>query len=176
MSLWSWIQGHETLAVGIIGFAGVISTLWITAWQAREQRREERRHERQTLRAALIEELKIIRDSLALNVEIIKDDVSELSKTGGYLYPTDPMDDVYRSFTDRIGLLTQLEVRKVIFAYLSRRAYIANLLLIGVPHETGGQHIDVPKKNSSALAGMQKNLVVSIDEAIAVMERARDAD
>jgi hypothetical protein len=82
MTLWTWIQEFQTLTVGIIGFAGVISTLLINARQAREQRREERRHERQTLRVALIEELKINREMLAYNIDKVKDGVNELSERG----------------------------------------------------------------------------------------------
>lgn len=169
MALWTWVQEHETLTVGVLGFVGVISTLWINAWQAREQRREERRHERQTLRAALIEELKINREALVGNTE----NIDNISETGGYFVPTDLMDDGYRAFTDRIGLLSQAEVRKVMYAYLSLRTYNAKLFLVGVPPHTGDRHVQVPAENGPLLSGMQESLIGPINEAIEVMERAR---
>jgi len=172
MTLLTWIQDHPTLTVGIIGFAGVIFTIWFNAWQTRKQRREERRHDRETLRAALIEELKINRDSLVSNV----DRVAESMETKEYFVPTDPMDDVYRAFTDRIGLLSQAEVSKVMCAYLSLRTYIAKLFLIGASIETIPGHIKIPATHAPTLRGMQENLVGPIEEAIEIMESARDAD
>ncbi len=174
MALWTWIEGHQNLTVGIVGFVGVIFTLWFSAWQAREQRQEERRHEIKTLRAALIEELKIHRETMAHDAAKLDDE--EMSETGSIFVPTDPMDDAYRAFIHRVGLLSQTEVRKVMFAYLSMRTYNAKLFLVGVPPHTGERHVEVPAENGALLSGMQKGLISPIDEAIGVMERARDAD
>ena len=69
MALWSEIQHFQTQIVGIIGFAGVIATLWFNARQARNQRIDERHHESEALRTALIEELKIIRESVTENAD-----------------------------------------------------------------------------------------------------------
>ena len=172
MTPWTWIQEHQTLLVGIIGFIGVISTLLINAGQARKQRREERRHECQTLRAALIEELKINRHSLKENMDSLKQQPPE--KGGGAFMPTDPMDDAYRSFVPKIGLLSQAEVSKVMSAYLALRTYNAKLFLVGVPVHTSPRHVQVPAKNFPLLAGIQEGLIGPIDQAIEVLERACD--
>ena len=172
MTLWTWIQEHPNLTVGIIGFVGVIFTLWFNAWQAREQRRDERRLDRETLRAALIEELKINRAAMVSNLE----SVDETLESQRYFVPTDLMDDAYRVFTDRIGLLSQAEVSKVMYAYLSLRSYNAKLFLVGVPTHTSPRHVEVPAKNAPLLRAMQESRVGPLDEAIDVMERARDAD
>ncbi len=37
MTLWTEIQRHQYLIVGIIGFVGVIFTLWFNAWEARNK-------------------------------------------------------------------------------------------------------------------------------------------
>ena len=171
MALWTWIEGHQNLTVGIVGFVGVIFTLWFNARQAREQRRDERCHEIKTLRTALIEELKINRESFVSNVE----QTNEGSETVGCFVPTDCMDDAYRAFIHRIGLLSQAEVRKVMFAYLSLQTYYAKLFLLGVPVETSDRHVNVPPQSGSMLSGLQKSLIGPIAEAIEVMERARDA-
>ncbi len=170
MALWTWIEGHQNLTVGIVGFVGVIFTLWFSAWQAREQRRDERRHEIKTLRAALIEELKINRETLVFNLA----KTNEASETTGFFVPTDCMDDAYRAFIHRIGLLSQAEVRKVMFAYLSLRTYNAKLFLVGVPVETSDRHVNVPPQHGPTLSGMLKELIGAVDEAIKVMERAHD--
>lgn len=175
MTLGTWVQEFQTLIVGIVGFAGVILTLCFNARQAREQRREERRHECQTLRAALIEELKINRETLVSNMHNVRDTANGLPEGGGYFVPTDPMDDAYRAFTLRIGLLSQAEVSKVMYAYLSLRTYNAQLFLVGVPPHTGDRHVQVPVENAQRLAGLLEGRVGPIEEAIAVLERARDA-
>ncbi len=170
MTLCTAIHEFQNLIIGFVGFVGVISTLGFNAWQAREQRRDERRHERETMRAALIEELKINRESFERNTG----SANQPPGTKGAFVPTDSMDDAYRAFTHRIGLLSQAEVRKVMYAYLSLRTYKAKLFLIGVPPETSDLHVNVPPKNVSMLLGMQKSLIAPIDEAIEVLERARD--
>lgn len=168
MTLLTDVERFQTVIVGVIGFAGVIFTLWYNGRLAHDQRRDERRKEREALRAALAEELKINRDSLKENVRSIR----EPPEPGGAFVPTDPMDDAYRSFVPRIGLLSQAEVSKVMNAYLTLRTYNAKLYLLGVPVKTSDRHVQVPAENLEAVAGMQENLIGPLDEAIEVMERA----
>ena len=170
MTLWTEIREHQYLIVAIIGLGGVIFTLWFNARQARHQRRDELRHELETLRPALIVELKINLESLKHNADM----TNERSDTAGCFVPTDLMDDTYRAFTHRLGLLSQAEVHKVMRTYLMLRTYNAKLFLIGVPVHTSDRHVDVPPKNVPILSGMLKELVGAIDEAIQVMERASD--
>jgi hypothetical protein len=167
MKLLEEMQRFQSLIVGIIGFAGVIFTLWFNARQTRKQHLEERRHERECLRAALTEELKIIRESVARN------SAGNFEEGGAYV-PTDPLDDVYRAFTDRIGLLSQAEVHSIMYAYLCLRTYNAKLVLIGVPAQPDARHIGVPAKNISVLVAMQKRLLDPIDSALSTMEKARE--
>ena len=172
MTLYTWVQEFQSLIVGTLGFAGVIITLVLNALYAREQRREERSHECQTLRVALIEELSINRMSLARNVEEIK---NVPDGRGGFDVPTNPMDDAYRAFTHRIGLLTRAEVSKVMFAYLTLRQHNANLFLVGGPHPTSNRHVRVPVQRGPDLLGSLEGSIGPVDEAIGVLERARDA-
>lgn len=168
VTLWAWIQEQQTLTAGILGFVGVILTLLFNAWQERKQRREERRHECQTLRTALIEELSINRAGL----DSFKDAVKEITERQGLEVPTDLMDDVYKVLTDRIGLLSQAEVRKVMYAYLSMRTYNVRLFLVGNQSHTSSRHVQVPPHKFPELFGMQETLIGRIDEAVEVMERA----
>ncbi len=187
MTLWDWVNGHQNLTAGILafagviiasifGFTGVILTLRHNAQQARDQRQEERRHECRSLRVALIEELKINRAAVINNTEMTKTGAGKLSEAGGYYIPTDLMDDGYRAFIDRIGLLSQPEVRKVIFAYLSLRTYKAKLFLVGVPPHTGDRHVQVPVENAPMLIGLLESLISPLDEAIEIMEQAHVAE
>ena len=170
-TLLATIKEFQSLFVGIIGFGGVMLTIWLNASQARKQRQDERQHNRATLRTALIAELKIHRNSIDEN----RDRNDGISESTGYVVPTDPMDDVYRAFTPRIGLLSREEVRKVLLAYLSIRAYHAKLFLIGVPFQTGDRNIHIPSKNGSYLFAMQEGLTGPIEMAIEELERANAA-
>lgn len=160
------VQSFQTLIVGFLGFGGVIFTLWFNAWQARKQYSEKLQRERETLRVALMEELKIIRNSLRQNTSL-----EALDGHAG-LVPTDPMDDIYRAFTQRIGLLSASEVEKVMYAYLSLRTVTKKLFVIGRPHHSGDHHVVVPAQSMPILQAMQTNLIAPIDEAIAALHEA----
>ena len=180
MTVWTWIENHQTLTVGIIGFLGVIATLWNNARQAGIQRRKELFHERQTLRVALAAELRINQESFVKSIKSL-DANTALGKGKGakaYWVPTYEMVDVYRSFIDRIGLLSQPEVRKVMYAYLTLRAYTAALLLHSRTPETGDllRHVLVPSHVGPMLSEVQKSLLGPLDEAMNALERARDED
>ena len=95
MTVWTWIENHQTLTVGIIGFLGVIATLWNNARQAGIQRRKELFHERQTLRVALAEELRINPESFFRSMKSL-----DANPALDNLVPTDEMEDVYRSFIE----------------------------------------------------------------------------
>ena len=171
MTVWTWIENHQTLTVGIIGFLGVIATLWNNARQAGIQRRKELFHERQTLRVALAEELRINPESFFRSMKSL-----DANPALDNLVPTDEMEDVYRSFIDRIGLLSQTEVRKVMYAYLTLRAYTAGLFLHARQLEPGARHVHVPSQMGPILIEMQKSLIGPLDEAMNALERARDED
>ena len=173
MTLWAVFERFQTLAVGIVGFVGVILTLWYNAGVARRQRRDERDHEREVLRISLLEELRINRRALKENAELLRKDSP--GEQGGALVPTDPMDDAYRSFIPKIGLLSQDEVSKVIAAYLLLRTYNAKLFLVGVPTHTSPRHVNVPAMNVEMLGKMQESFIGPIDQAIASLKRARGA-
>jgi hypothetical protein len=165
-----WLNSYQTLLVGGIGFAGVIVTLLVNAKISRDQRRHEIEHERATLRAALVAELKVNGDSLRGNLASLE----KLPTNGqkGAFVPTDPMDDAFRSFVPRLGLLTELEVHKVMTAYLYLRTYTARLFLIGVPPQTGPRHVQVPPENLERLKAEMKAAVPIIEQAREALERA----
>ena len=173
MTVWDAFETYQTLLVGFFGFAGVIITLLVNAKIARDRRCDERDHERAMLRIALAEELNINRESLQRNLNSLR----ELPPDGkkGAFVPTDPMDDAYRSFVPRIGLLTETEVHRVMNAYLYLRTYTARLFLIGVPPDTGPRHVQVPPENLEQLKAEMEAAIPIIEQAREALERARDA-
>jgi len=163
------IREFQTLIVGVLGFAGVIFTLSFNAWQARSQRRDERQSEAESLRAALLEELRINLVSVRRNI-----DTAEKAEHG-VVVPTEAMDDAYRSFINRIGFLSQEEVHKVMDAYLTLRTYSATLFLIGVRARTDDRYIDVPAKSVPSLLALLRGIADPIEQAIAKIEKAQRA-
>ena len=83
------------------------------------------------------------------------------------------MDDVYRAFVPRIGLLSQDEVGKVMDAYLTLEEFYSKLFLLGVPVSTSPGHVSVPSTNLQFLARMQESVLGPIDEAIGALEKSR---
>jgi hypothetical protein len=164
-----WLGSYQTLVVGLIGFGGVIVTLLANAKLARAQRNEEREHERRALRAALIAELRINRTSLATSAAA--KEATPPEEKASFFIPTDPVDEAYRSFLPRMGLLTKEEVRTVMEAYLSLRSYERALLLLGEPAPERLGYVKVPPNNVQLVAKMERNLLDPIDRAIEVMEK-----
>ena len=167
-----WIQQYQTLIVGIFGFAGVVGTLCFNARLERRQRQQEIRHERGIIRTALAEELKIIRKAF----EDSTGSIENVSETGGLLVPAWPMDETYRAFIDRIGLLSREEVRAVMDTYVSLRAFNASLFLFGTPTHTNGRYIRIPSSKSKVLLDMMKGLIPKIEGALRIMEQAQEVD
>ena len=157
-------KDFQTLLVGLLGFAGVIFTLWQNAKAARRWRDEEWDHEREVLRTALLEELRINRDALEENAKRLEKPPPNAED--GAVIPTDLMNDAYRSFVSEIGLLSQNEVSKVMGAYLSLQTYNAKLFLVGVPTETSPRHVHVPAEHLKMLAAMMEEVIKPIDAAI----------
>ena len=174
MTLWAVLERFQTVLVGFFGFAGIIFTLWYNARVARQLRRDERDHERATLHAALTAELRINHESLNSNLAKLREDPA--AEGGGAYIPTERMDDAYRVFTDKIGLLSENEVYRVMAAYLRLRTYYAQLFLVGLPLEASDSHVNVPAGNFEILAAMIQASINPVDEAIHALERARGAD
>ncbi|WP_282608956.1 hypothetical protein [Pelagibius sp. Alg239-R121] len=166
-------KDFQTLIVGILGFAGVMTTLWFNSWQARMQRLAERQHERETLRAAILEELKIIHYATMQNVEAGNEGF--LSEPAASAVPVYQLSDAYNSFVGRLGLLSEDEVASIMQAYLSYRAFHANLTLFGKPLGHTGAFVEIPSQKSEILIEMYQKLSPKIESAIQAIERERTA-
>jgi hypothetical protein len=119
----SWVKDFQILVAGVFGFIGVMATLFFKARIERDQWIDEQRHERETLRSALIVELKINKKAFS----------QETKGENGAFVPTSILDDVYRSFVPRLGILTDKEVAKVMYAYLTIRTHLQALYFHGNP-------------------------------------------
>ena len=168
-----WIEKFQVLIVGFFGFLGVCITLAYNAHLARTMQRNELDHERQTLRGALLEELKIIQKALldeANSIDTNRAWDMDQGKSKSYCVPIAPMDDVYRSSINRIGLLPQSETRQVIRAYLTLRAMPSALLLLFGPQKKIDSYASIPVSEGPRLSELLRSVIDILDDAITVLK------
>ena len=110
------------IITGVVGFCGIIITLYSNArlsrrdqaaqWKHEKDRRDQQhRSERNSLRAGLLAELR----TASVYVEMMIDKYA--NHEAGAVLPSGISDDFYRSSVAQIGLLSESEVREVILAY-----------------------------------------------------------
>jgi hypothetical protein len=162
------LQQFQTAIVGIIGFTGVILTLWWNARLARNVRTEAIKHDRVTLRATLLEELKVLKSSY----ERAGTELGEVDRDsgGGMSIPLDPLTAVYDQMLTRLGLLSANEIEKVMDAYLSVKQTKFSLLLIR--DETRmpvDGWISISGRYCGVVKGMYESLLPKFDAAISVL-------
>jgi len=162
---------YQTFIVGVLGFTGVMLTLWWNARQARRQREAVIEHDRTSVRRALLEQLKFLK----LSFEDRDRTMGEAEKDGSdaFLVPTDTMTDAYHRLIDRIGLLTAEQAAKAIQAYLAVRQMPAKLRLMEDTHLSGDlarDWIRVDKKRFADVRAMHHNHAGLIDDAIRALE------
>lgn len=184
MGLLYYLKEFQTLVAGAVGFAGVILTLRHNARLAREQRdqkarlaqrqrEDERSHERSTLRAALLAELKINREAIRGNLERASEGSYDVAS--GVLVPTDPMNDTYRAFLPKIGLLSEDEVGRVMTAYLAMEAHNEKLYLIGSPSQRSSKYVKLTGEAIEMVRQAQESLLEPVGNAIAALEETDEA-
>jgi hypothetical protein len=163
------LREFQSGIVGIIGFGGVIITLWSNARIARNQREAAIDHERQTLRTALTEELKMLRDAYAHNAEYCARHVGK--QGGSFDVPLLEMTDLYESMRDKLGLLSPEQLAATLDAYLSHKQVGHNIisLLEGDPiPSTRG--VRVPDASSRMLQRLYETVVPKIGRAIDLLQ------
>jgi hypothetical protein len=167
MSVWLWwAQQFQGTIVGGVGFAGVIATLIANAQLARRERDSTARHERQTLRIALIEELKVLRLMYVGNAKACIDN----SITAQLIdVPIFGMTDIYDASVARIGTLSDEEVAKVLHAYLLHRQTRHKITTLLGRLTPTGTSVQVPAANAPILCTLWESVIPIIDAAIDVL-------
>jgi hypothetical protein len=160
------LKEYQTLVVGILGFTGVILTLFTNARLNRKQHTRQIEHERTALKAALSIELSIIRDAFRDRIETI----GNTTGTPGMWVPVDTMTDAYSRLIDKIGLLSREQVNLVMRAYLLIRAVPERLRLMGGLHATRAGYLWVSSEHVGDARRMHENFIGDIERAIAAVQ------
>jgi hypothetical protein len=169
------LKQFQTLAVGIVGFTGVILTLAMNARLSRMQHARQVQHDAQVLRAALIAELEVIREAFRDRVEIIDETLNAAKPRQSMLVPLDSLTDVYTNLVGKIGLLSERESRAVVRAYVLVRQLPERVKLLSHQYgddeekERGWARVD--GRLFDALKTMHENYLKDVDAALVELQR-----
>ncbi len=168
-----FIKQFQTLIVGGLGFLGVMATIATNAWLARRQHSRQVRHEAKALRAALRSELEVIRDAFRDRVGMIES--SQPKQKEGCFIPLNTMTDVYGHLINRIGLLSESEIRAVMRVYVLVRQMPERLALLELQPTS---HVEPPPgfifiegRHLASVKQMHKNHLTDIDQALSLIAR-----
>lgn len=158
-------EKYQTFIVGILGFGGVIFTIYMNARLSRVQHERQVTHDREALRTALSSELGLIKKILSGRCE----QVDEERAISSAFYPEHISTEVYVHFIGNIGLLTQREIEAVIEAYALVNDLPIRLKLLSTDHDSsfdrpGYIHIDA--KHGNTAIGIHKSFLPKIEHAI----------
>lgn len=176
-----YLERFQTLVVGVLGFLGVMATLWYNANLLRKQRtgevakertlrEENRKHERENLRVALLAELDINREYIEEQLEFEKDQIEEIEAP--VLVPLNYLNGVYSAFLPKLGELSESEVKKIMQVYLLIQELNAYLIGLGSHHYKDSQHVMVETKYMELVTNREKKIIQSINDAIKALQVA----
>ena len=160
------LEKFQTGIVGLVGFAGVILTLFVNARISRRQAREDQNHERKVLAHALLSELTSLRRSTERNAQCLRDPASA---TPGVLIPAAHATPVFDANVARLGLLGSAQVGPVLEAYVYLEEFDRNLALLSRPDQSGLYRVlDAPY--ITPVTTMLESLLPRLDAAIAALK------
>lgn len=162
-----WLQEYQALLGGTLGFIGVIITLVVNATLARKARQDERNHERDTLRTALITELRVHERRLQETID--KSEDSSHPETQYSAFPVGVVDDAYRALLPRLGLLSAGEVEKVMQAYLFLQEVSQRSLLLGELADSAGHYVKIPRNYLNVMTALNKEALSNTTDALNVL-------
>ncbi len=169
------LSEYQTLigvvVTGIFGFLGVVYTLHVNAKLARSAQAEEWLHERNlrkteqkreqaTIRESLLLELTVMREVVSRQEELLKTDVSNLA------VDTDFEQNIFRTISERIGLLPASVGLDVMKAYRDIRLYRAALLAGGELFRGSNTLVTLRPERKSEAVTYAKDVLTSLDTSI----------
>jgi len=160
-----WLDNHQTLIAGALGFVGVIITLIVNSALDRRQRGRERAARSDALRRALAEELRLFEDVLKDRLDMIAE--AERDSSGGLLVPLTHTTDIFDNSVDSLGLLRSDQVAAVLRAYLYVRQMPEKLSLFSRTHDPRGERplVHVGSEHFRALKAIHENIRKEVSAA-----------
>jgi hypothetical protein len=168
-----FIQTYQTLIVGIVGFAGVIITLIVNAYLDRRRHTRQVEHDARVLRVAIRAELEAIRDTLQDRLAMFES-MKAPGGTSDFMPPlAEAMTDAYGSLIERLGLLSEHEIRAVMRAYLPIRQMPETMKLLALSRltefERERQFAESNGEYALALRAINEDYLQRIQTALSVI-------
>lgn len=162
-------ERFQTFFVGLLGFVGVIYAIIMNARLTRQQHERELIQERSALRAALIAELKGLRQTYEDRSNTLREGENGQSA----LIPEYVSNQVYSQLINRIGLLTAEEIEAVMDAYLLATELPVRLRLVAKDTAESAEHpgyIQVGYEFAEVAAKMHDSFLPKINTALAALQ------
>jgi hypothetical protein len=137
----------------------------MNAWLARRQHTRQVQHESSVVRVALGAELQAIAEAYRVRI----DTLGNPGPYEGVRLSLDTMTDVYKSVIPQLGLLSEVEVRAVLRAYLLAQQLPERIKMLPGAKEIEPGVVYVPGQTFKALKQMHQNYLTDIDAAIKSM-------
>lgn len=163
--MYQLVQDFQDLIAGLIGFGGVIASIFVSFWLGRRQRRQDREAEAAALRQALRVEFEIIRDQIARSIAHGRADADAGANGDGALIPKNFFRPVYDKLMEKILTIDAHEVQAVLSAYLSLNDYERTLHTLFETNEAG-THFVAPRHHVAAHLDLLERLAPKIDAAL----------
>ena len=172
------LKDYQSGLVGLLGFTGVIITLFVNAYLSRAQHRRVIAHDRRSVRAALLADLTRIRDAFGAQIEVYSDPIPagrEIAMQGR------PYRNLQEALLDKLVLLTAQEISSVTRAYGAtdtllpaiRRLKAKKKIDSGIDNE---DFIHVSEPLRKGVLGLFKSNFETLSEAVDVLTNASKVD
>lgn len=169
MTLCEFFEKFQTFIVGVIGFGGIVLSIWFNAYSSRKLQNNKIDNERNALRTALIAELSLIKDILLERVNTANSE----ENTGPVLFPNKISTQVYNTFIPKLGLLTPNEIEAILNAYALINELPMRLGLLK-SHRFASKHEGydfIPIESFETAMGVHRKFIPKIDNAIKEIEK-----
>jgi len=157
---------YQTGLVGLLGFAGVIVTLWWNASLSARAQRRAVKSEIASLRAALLAELTLSRAFLALTadqLDQLEDENAETEdKQPALVQPFEPP-EVYTALVSKIGLLSPEDATKIVRGYQFLKRARRGAASFGT---VKGDYVEVPPEHVVDARSYYEDAMIGMEVAI----------
>lgn len=161
------LQKYQILAAGIVGFTGVIITILMNSKISRDQHLRDVKHKANSLRTALFTELSLLADSYRLRIEQLNDMDGRSALINEY-----NSNRVYSEMLPQLGLLSKLEIEKVMTAHQLNNELPFRLGLYTGDLELSQQqkYVRVTEDKAKVVAQVHSEFLKVIDAALNELE------
>lgn len=158
-------ETFQTFFTGLLGFTGVIVTMVVNAKHQTKLQSSQLEHDVRSLRVAL-------KSELVANKQSYESRIQTLNEPSGFshaLVPSNIVDYVYKTYLNKIGLLSEKEVEKILKAYLLIAELPYRLRILVGTDKVGGlndEFIRIDKDRQPIASDMHKGFLPDIQNAI----------